>query len=233
MVTMFYFLPIWFQAIKGASAVKSGIMILPMVIAMAIAVVTAGILTKKIGYYAPWMIVSTVIMSIGAGLISTFTPTTAHPKWIGYQVIFGLGLGLGQQQSGVAAQTVLARKDVPTGASLMMFFQTLGGAVFISVGNNLFDSKLTSGLARISGIDIAGVTGTGATDFRNHIPATLLPQVLKAYNAALQNTFYLITAMACATIFGSLTMEWRSVKKDKQKTVTDAAQRKETPKEQV
>ena len=29
---LIYFLPIWFQAVKGASAVKSGIMNLPMVL---------------------------------------------------------------------------------------------------------------------------------------------------------------------------------------------------------
>ena len=212
MVTTFYFLPIWFQAIKGATAVKSGIMILPMVIGMMITSISAGILTKKVGYYAPWMIACSVLMPVGAGLISTFTPTSAHPQWIGYQALFGLGLGLGQQQASVAAQTVLALKDVPTGASLMMFCQTLGGAIFISVGNNLFDAKLTSGLASIPGIDIGAVARTGATGLKDMVPATLLPQVLRAYNAALQDTFHLITAAACATIIGALTMEWKSVK---------------------
>ncbi|MCJ1458965.1 hypothetical protein MMC28_009342 [Mycoblastus sanguinarius] len=216
MVIAFYFLPIWFQAIKGASAVKSGVMILPMVIDMMITSISAGILTKKIGYYAPWMIACSVLMPIGAGLISTFTPTSGHPQWIGYQALFGLGLGLGQQQASVAAQTILARKDVPTGVSLMMFCQTLGGAVFLSVGNNLFDAKLASGLAIISGIDIGAVVSTGATDLREMVPAGLLPQVLKAYNAALQDTFYLMTALACTTVIGALAMQWKSVKKGKQ-----------------
>ena len=238
MVTTFYFLPIWFQAVKGATAVKSGIMILPMVIGMMITSISAGLLTKKVGYYAPWMIACSVLMPIGAGLISTFTPTTAHPQWIGYQAIFGLGLGLGQQQASVAAQTVLARKDVPTGASLMMFSQTLGGAVFISVGNNLFDAKLTSGLASLPGIDIGAVASTGATDLRDMVPAGLLPQVLRAYNAALQDTFYLITAVACATIIGALAMEWKSVKKERQqpcgaKSAAGSARRKDMPQEHV
>lgn len=35
-------------------------------------------------------------MPIGAGLITTFTPTTNHARWIGYQVIYGFGLGLGR-----------------------------------------------------------------------------------------------------------------------------------------
>lgn len=49
----------------------------------------------KFGYYVPFMIANGVIMSIGAGLITTFTSKTIHARWIGYQVIFGYGLGLG------------------------------------------------------------------------------------------------------------------------------------------
>jgi EmrB/QacA subfamily drug resistance transporter len=210
--TVIYFLPVWFQAIKGASAIKSGIMNLPMVIGLAITSVLAGILTKKIGYYVPWMILSSILTAIGAGLISTFTPHTAHSAWIGYQALFGLGLGLGLQQALVAAQTVLARKDVPTGASLMMVSQNLGGAVFISVGNNLLDSQLAKGLAPIPGINIDAVTKIGATDLRAMIPSSKLSQVLVAYNAALRATFYLVTALACVTIFGSLAMKWTSIK---------------------
>ncbi|MCJ1312245.1 hypothetical protein MMC25_005919 [Agyrium rufum] len=213
MVTMLYFLPMWFQAVKGTSAVKSGIMILPTILGMTMTAVVAGILTKRIGYYSQWMIASSVLMPIGAGLISTFTPTIPHSAWIGYQALFGLGLGLGQQQAMVAAQTVLSRKDVSTGASMMGLCQQLGGAVFLSVGNNLFDAKLASGFASIPGLDIGAVSSSGATDLRKMVPAALLPHVLDAYNAALQHTFILATALVSVTIFGAVTMEWRSVKK--------------------
>ncbi|RMZ90186.1 hypothetical protein DV736_g2602, partial [Chaetothyriales sp. CBS 134916] len=215
--TAIYFLPVWFQAIKGASAIKSAIMNLPMLLGLSITLVLAGVLTKKTGHYVPWMILSSILSTIGMGLISTFTPHTEHSAWIGYQAFFGLGLGLGMQQPLLAVQTVLAREDVPTGASLMILSQTLGGAVFISVGNNLLDSQLTRELAPISGIDIDTVTKIGATDLRTMIPASKLPQVLIAYNAALRSTFYLATALACATIFGSLTMKWMTIKVAQQK----------------
>lgn len=216
MQTLFYFLPIWFQAIKDATAVKSGIMSLPFVLGLVTMSILAGILTKKIGYYTPWMIGSSILTPIGAGLLSTFTPYTGHSAWIGYQALFGLGFGLGNQQPSVAAQTVLPHKDVPIGAALMMFSQFLGGTVFISVGNNLFDSRLVRNLATIPGIDIKSIKTTGATELQKMVPAEVLPQVLVAYNDALRATFYLATALTCCTIFGSLAMEWRSVKKGRQ-----------------
>ena len=233
MQTLFYFIPIWFQAIKQVSAVKSGIMSLPLVLGLVITGISAGILTKKIGYYTPWMILSSTITPIGAGLITTFTPHTGHSAWIGYQALFGMGCGLGMQQPSVAAQTVLPRKEVSIGAALMMFSRTLGGAVFISVGNNIFDTRLAHNLVGIPGIDVESVALTGATDLKNMVPASLLPQVLVAYNDALRATFYLITALTCCTILGSLAMEWKSVKKGQQKQDSSAAKDEEKQTQQA
>lgn len=224
MQTMFYFLPIWFQAIKHASAVKSGIMNLPSILGLVIMGIISGILTKRLGYYAPWMLLSSILTPIGAGLISTFTPHTDHSAWIGYQALFGIGLGLGMMQSSVAAQTVLPRKDVSIGVALVQFFQLLGGAVFISVGNNIFDTRLAHNLGMIPGIDIGSVAATGATDLRSMVPASLLPQVLVAYNDALRAAFYLVTALTSATIFGSLAMEWKSIKRGQQEQNSNSAE---------
>jgi len=93
-----YYLPIWFQAIKGVSATKSGIMSLPLILGVVICSVVAGGLVTVFGYYAPFMIASSVLMAIGAGLLTTFKVNTGHAEWIGYQALFGIGVGLGMQQ---------------------------------------------------------------------------------------------------------------------------------------
>ncbi|RMZ75502.1 hypothetical protein DV737_g5259, partial [Chaetothyriales sp. CBS 132003] len=212
-----YFLPIWFQAIKGASAVKSGLMNIPAILAIVIANMIAGFLTKKIGYYTPLMYWAGVVTPIGAGLITTFSMTTNHNKWIGYQVVYGLGMGAGMQQSSLACQTVLDKKDVPTGASLMFFARTLAGAIFISVANNIFDNKLTSGIAaaHIPGLSADVVTEIGATDLRKAIPAKYLPRVLVIYNTAVRHAFYVSLATSCFILISAAFMEWKSVRPPK------------------
>jgi MFS family permease len=47
---LMYFLPIWFQAVKGASAIKSGIMNLPMILTLVIVSVISGITVTAMGY---------------------------------------------------------------------------------------------------------------------------------------------------------------------------------------
>ena len=161
------------------------------------------------------MITSSVIMSIGAGLITTFTPSTGQSKWIGFQALYGLGLGLGMQQASLAAQAVLQRRDVPTGVSVIMFCQQLGGAVFVSVGENVFTNKLVEGLSSIPNFNPASVVNVGATELRQYVPAASLPQVVTAYNGALVTTYRVALAMACLSIIGSASMEWKNIKPKK------------------
>ncbi|KAK9477924.1 efflux pump antibiotic resistance protein [Lipomyces japonicus] len=233
MMIYIYYLPIWFQAIKGVSSIKSGIMSLPLVLSLSTASILAGILVSRIGYYTPFMYIGTFFISIGAGLIITFKPTTMHAKWIGFQFIFGFGLGLGMQQSNVAAQTVLERKDVPTGASLMMFSQTLGGAIFLSIAETVFTNNLIKYLQRaIPGHNndsiIELISNTGATDLRYVVASNYLPQVLSAYNDALRQTFIVGLCLSCMTCFGAFSMKWQSVKSQKQsKTANNAAKSSE------
>jgi hypothetical protein len=47
---LIYFLPIWFQAVKGATAVKSGIMNLPMIMTLVVVSILSGIGVTVMGY---------------------------------------------------------------------------------------------------------------------------------------------------------------------------------------
>ena len=219
-----YYIPIWFQAIKGVDAVQSGIRSIPLVLALVVASILAGITVGRIGYYAPLMIISSVLTPIGMGLISTFTVSTGHGPWIGYQVLLGFGLGCGMQQSNMAAQTVLARRDVATGMALMFFGQSLGGAVFISVAQNVLNGRLISNLQRLRlpGFDPRSVIYAGATDLRTLVPADELSGLLVAYNDALVHAFYVGVALAALSIVGAVAMEWKSVKKAKKEQVAAA-----------
>ncbi|KAL5341493.1 major facilitator superfamily domain-containing protein [Aspergillus crustosus] len=212
--TILYYLPIWFQAIKGSSATKSGIMNLPMLLSSVIFAMLSGVFVTTVGYYTPLMYLSPVLMTIGAGLLTTFTPETGHPAWIGYQVLLGIGIGIGLQQPLIVVQTVLPLEDIPTGTALIIFGQTLGGALFVSVGENVFHNQLIKNLAsEAPGLDAHAVVDAGATMIREAVSAEILPAVLRAYNDALTQTFYVGVAMAAITILGALPIQWVSVRR--------------------
>lgn len=151
-------------------------------------------------------------MAVGSGLMTTFTTTTGHSKWIGYQVCFGLGLGFGMQQPAAAAQTVLSPEDVSTGISLIFFAQYFGGALWISAANNVFANCLARNVASIAGVDAGDVVKVGATALREVVGDEQLALILPGYNSAVIDAFYVGVACACATGIGALTMEWKSMR---------------------
>ena len=209
-----YFLPIWFQVIRGDSAVKSGIDLLPMMGPVVVASILCGRLTSRIGYYMPFLIFGVCLTSIGAGLLTTLEVDTSVGKWVGYQILYGFGFGCLGQGPNMAAQTVLAREDVSIGASLMFFGQLLFGAVFVSVGQNVLANRLASRLVGIPGITPQRIQSTGATQLLELIPAQYHAQALQAYNDSLRVCFQVALIMACLGILGALCMEWRSVRKN-------------------
>ncbi|KAJ2901662.1 putative mfs aflatoxin efflux protein [Zalerion maritima] len=220
MMVLVYYIPIWFQAIKDVSAVDSGIRLLPMVLSLVVASGISGALIHRVGYYTPVMIFGTCVMAVGAGLITMFEVDTPQSQWIAYQFVYGFGLGFTFQAPNIGAQTVLKPIDVSIGVALMFFGQMLGGAIFISVGQNVLTSELVKQLSKLPLFDEDTIRSYmkehGALDFTD-FPDSVKPQVVSAYNEALRQVFVLALAMSCITIFGSLAMEWRTVKQDKDK----------------
>ncbi|OTA99368.1 hypothetical protein M426DRAFT_76399 [Hypoxylon sp. CI-4A] len=212
MMVLVYYLPIWFQAVKGASAIHSGIMLLPLILSVVFSSISSGIVISKVGYYNPFFLLSAVMMPIAAGLLTTLTPSTSSSKWIGYQILFGFGLGFGAQQPLNCAQTILERSDIATGAALVTFTRFLGSAIFLPVAQTIFLNSLVEKLSNLPGIDPDTVSSGGVTELRNLASGDDLTVLLSDYNDALINVFYMVVATCAITIFGAVSVEWRSLK---------------------
>ncbi|KAM7223076.1 Major facilitator superfamily domain containing protein [Rhypophila decipiens] len=233
-VTIFqYYLPIWFQAIQNVSPLDSGIRILPTTLSVALFSFLAGLGVAKTGYYTPFMIVGVAMLTGGAFFTATaLTISSPSQIWIGSQLLFGTGAGIGIQQAHTAAQTVLEPADVPTGAVILIFSHVMGGVVFIPVAQSIFTSRLLSGLEAIQGPGKPGpgslepkeILNMGANGFRDLSSlsnnADLLKRVLEAYNCALTSAFLAGAVVACAGVVASLGMEWISIRKKNPEGVT-------------
>lgn len=185
----------------------------PMVIGMVVCAMLVGVLVTTLGYYTPFMILSTILTTIGAGLMSTLAVNSGHPAWIGYQALLGIGVGTGLQQHMLVYQAVLPAIDVPTATAIGMFMQTLGGAIFVSVAQNVFSNQLRSGLQTWAPhVDRDKVIAAGATMVRDVVDKTDLSDVLHAYSDAITQTFYISVATAGLAFFVTLPIQWISVK---------------------
>ncbi|OKL57718.1 hypothetical protein UA08_07126 [Talaromyces atroroseus] len=92
-----YYLAIYFQGVRNKPPTLSGVFMLPGVIGQMTAGILSGLAVTRLGYYLPSTVLGTVLAAVGAGLMSTFTPSTSTATWICYQIIAGVGRGCALQ----------------------------------------------------------------------------------------------------------------------------------------
>lgn len=185
------------------------------------------------------MIASSVVSCTGLGLLTTLAPHSGSNKWIGYQTMVGrnqrlsfhlsffyimditltgipqagIGIGLGLQLPLIVVQTVLPLSQVPIGSALMYFLQSIGGAIFVSIGQNVFANRLAQDLAKnIPELDPKIILKSGATSLQQNVPPENFPLVQLAYNNGVTLAFLVAAVMAGLTIIGALAVQWKNVK---------------------
>ncbi|KAH8889467.1 MFS general substrate transporter [Thozetella sp. PMI_491] len=204
-----YYLPIYFQAVRNASPFESGVDILPAILGQLLGAVFGGVSMQKIGYAIPFAILGAVLATIGTGLFTLFTPNTPTSMWIGFEVLQGLGRGFAVQAPLVSIQAQCEASEISTGTSLVMFAQTLGNAIFLTVANTVFDAGLRSTLPKHAPlVNTEEIIALGATGFQAVLPPDQLPGVLEAFSQSLDRVFYIGIATAALGIVSCLFMGW-------------------------
>ncbi|KAN0119374.1 major facilitator superfamily transporter [Hyaloscypha variabilis] len=214
----------WFQAIRQDDAQQSGIHTLPLILSLAFFAISSGGVVVAIGYYTPFLIIGSVFMSVGAGLLYTLKPQASTGMWVGYQILFAAGGGMSLEQCNIAIQTVLTKEKIPAATALLILVRSLGGSIAIAICQTVFEQRLRKNLTDIlPGVDLSIIGGSGATTLVANAQAALggdkaaVEEVLNLYNDAVVEVFLAAMTFGALTFPAGLLVEWRSVKKKKQK----------------
>ncbi|RDW66377.1 hypothetical protein BP6252_10012 [Coleophoma cylindrospora] len=217
LMALSYYMPTWFQLVKEDSPTTSGVSVLPSFGSQIVTSVVTGALVTRCGYYIPFAIAGSAISTIGAGLFTTFTPHTPSSRWIGYQILTGMGRGLVMQQPITALQANTPRKVLPIVSALIPLCQYFGTALFVSLGTTVFTNTLTPALQMYApGVDPKTVISAGATGIKGLVSSEELPGVLLAANKALTDVFYLAVAASCLAFISCWGLGWKNIKEKRQ-----------------
>jgi hypothetical protein len=93
---------------------------IPLIEVFSIATFSLGLFVTKTGIAAPYLFVSSGIVTVAAGLLFTLGIGTPTGQWVGFQIFAGFGYGLGLQIPVVIAQAFAAPSDIaPTTAIII------------------------------------------------------------------------------------------------------------------
>ena len=212
---MLYFLPIYFQATRNDSAQDSGIKNLPLVLGASLFTIVSGILITITGYYIPILIVGSILTAIACGLLYTLEINSGAGAWLGYQAMAGIGLGLIFQVPVIVGQASVKPSDLSSVSAVILFFQTVGGAVWISAAQAGWANEMLKEIAkRVPDVNPGLVVATGATELRKVFTPEQLPGILDSYMIGLRVTFAITIAAACVTVLLSFAPRWEKIRVD-------------------
>ncbi|KAL6716012.1 hypothetical protein ACLMJK_006974 [Lecanora helva] len=230
-----YNLPIYFQAIDNASPTSSGIRNLPLVLTTGmipppsppafktpliyspkpgICSMLSGQVIGKIGYFQPFLLLGSLLATLGAGLIYTLDIGSSSGHYIGYQILFGAGLGIAIQIPVIAAQALSDISDIALVTASILFFQLASGAFSVSAAQSIFNNELIRKLETMEGIgvDVGRVFRAGSTGIEGNFGAEQVRGILVSYMKGLKASWAMGIAMAGATFLIAFAPQWRSIK---------------------
>ncbi|KZS98700.1 MFS general substrate transporter [Sistotremastrum niveocremeum HHB9708] len=138
-----YFMPQYFQIVKGVTPIRSGILLLPLIVPQTICSFIAGFIASKTGEYKYQILNGYGIWTIGLGLLCTLNVTTSEAKIVVFLLLAGIGTGQTLQTTLVAAQASLPRKDMAVVTGLRNFVRLLGGAIALAVCQSIVNNTVS------------------------------------------------------------------------------------------
>jgi EmrB/QacA subfamily drug resistance transporter len=149
------YLPIYLQGVLGVKATNSGLIITPLVVAMAIAAGLIGFLISKVGRYQFVAIIGSLVLAVGVYLLSTMGVSTTERTVIIFMIVLGIGLGLLQPVLTLAVQNAIPRSRLGAGTGAVTYLRTLGStlgtAIVGSIVINASEGYLNPRLGAIQG----------------------------------------------------------------------------------
>lgn len=163
------------------------------------------------------------MLAVSNGLLSTLSPYSSTATWVGYQVFVGFARGMGMQMPILAVQANAPPELISVATAVLVFSQTFGGAIFITVGNVIFTNKLRDELVdRLPHLDADTIINAGATGVRDVVSQADLPGALASYAKGVDAVFYLAVAASVVVFFTSWGIGWKDIRKKKPVKTGDA-----------
>jgi MFS family permease len=145
---MLYYLPLYYEGVKGYSPILSGIAAFPESFTCAPSAVAVGIAITITGRYR-WAIWSAwTIATIGAGLLCMLQVNTSIVGWIFLNLVGGIGLGSLFPTLSFAIQASVSDENLAMGIAMAGFFRSFGQTLGVAIGGVIFQNRMRANLLR-------------------------------------------------------------------------------------
>jgi MFS family permease len=164
MIGVMTFVPLFQQAVQGASPTVSGLLLAPAYVALMVTNVVGGHWTRRTGRFRPLLLLGAAAVPGGAGLLATVEITTPPGAVAAALAVFGIGMGAMMQASFVFAIGRVQPEDRGVASATTTLVRSLGGALGVAAGGAFFAAHVGRSDSATH-LDAAGVASGSAAAF--------------------------------------------------------------------
>ena len=225
-----FFMPLYFQSVLGASALLSGVWLLPLALSLSFTSAGTGWYISSTGRYMDCIRVAFAFSVLGFGILYDLPLGKTWSKIIIYQIICGLGIGPNFQSLLLALQNQVKPHHYATVTATLGFTRNLATAIGVVVGNVVFQNsmlKQESYLKASLGPEVAellsGKNAESSVFLVDKLPTLQRDIARAAYYSALRNVWLTAVAFAAAGLITCVFIKGRELSKVHEKVETGLA----------
>src|SRR4051794_11949741 len=163
------FVPVFLQAVTGASPTGAGLLMLPMMAGIVVSTTLAGRAIARTGRYKRYPLAGLALMAAALALLAVLAGARSAAATGVALLVFGLGFGMVTQVLVIAVQNAVDRRELGTATAATGFFRALGGAVGAAVLGAVF-----VGRAGVHPADVGTITNGVRTVMVVALPLAVL-----------------------------------------------------------
>jgi EmrB/QacA subfamily drug resistance transporter len=158
------FIPLFIQSVIGASAIRSGAVLTPMMITMVLASGFAGFYVTHKGRYKALSVFGLVAATTGLFMLSQ-AGTASYGSVIAAMIVLGVGIGVTLPIFSLAVQNAVPPSQAGMATATIQFVRSLGGSLGAAIFGAVLSNRYAPGLA-------------GGDDALAHAPKAVLAAAL-------------------------------------------------------
>ncbi|KAI4959254.1 Efflux pump dep3 [Alternaria arbusti] len=148
-LAMTYYIPLYFQFVKGDGALEAGVRLLPLIMFMVFASMVNGFLMPRYGLIPVWYIGGSTLALIGMALMYTVDEATPNANIYGYSILVGAGTGCYIVAGFAIVQSLVPVHEIANAVGAMTISQDLGMVLFLAISGSLFHNVAVDRVSRI------------------------------------------------------------------------------------
>lgn len=137
MFGMFVYLPLYLQGVLGMTAAGSGMLFVPMILAMISASVTSGQIVSRTGRYKVLAVTGAVLATTGMALLARLGADASANEILWCLAVCGFGFGAAQPVYSLVVQNAAPRGQLGAATATSQFFRSIGSTIGVALFGTL------------------------------------------------------------------------------------------------